>query len=47
VDRVEQFLKDPATAPGRAARLEQARRFSWAEQARTILGAYERLLHPA
>lgn len=40
---VERLLVTPWEAPGREARLAQARRFSWAAHAWTILDAYRRL----
>jgi glycosyltransferase involved in cell wall biosynthesis len=43
-DTVGRLLAAPETAPDRATRLAQAGRFSWAEHARTILSAYQRLL---
>jgi glycosyltransferase involved in cell wall biosynthesis len=46
-EAVGRLLEDPGTAPARATRLAQGRRFSWAAQARTILTAYERLLQIA
>jgi glycosyltransferase involved in cell wall biosynthesis len=38
------LLADPAASPPRAARLARAARFSWANHARVIAGAYGRLL---
>ena len=43
-EAVVRLLDDPAAAPEPSCRLAQARRFSWASHARTVLGAYQRLL---
>ena len=41
---VGRLLADPGMAPAREARLQQARRYTWADHARTIAAAYRRLL---
>jgi glycosyltransferase involved in cell wall biosynthesis len=43
-DTVGRLLADPGLAPSRAVRLNQARRFTWANHARAIAAAYRRLL---
>jgi glycosyltransferase involved in cell wall biosynthesis len=43
VETVTRLLARPSSAPARPVRLGQARRFSWAEHARTILEAYRKL----
>ena len=43
-DTVCRLLADPAAAPDRSTRLRWAARFSWANHARVIFGAYARLL---
>jgi hypothetical protein len=42
-ETADRLLRDPSSGPGRAARLEQAAKFSWAEHARIIGEAYRRL----
>ena len=42
-ETVCRLLGDPGRAPDRAARLDRAGRFSWANHARIILDAYRRL----
>jgi glycosyltransferase involved in cell wall biosynthesis len=46
-EAVCRLLEEPGTAPDRATRLAQGRRYSWAAQTRTVLTAYERLLQRA
>jgi glycosyltransferase involved in cell wall biosynthesis len=41
---VSRLLGDPAAGPDRTARLAQAARFSWANHARIIDDAYQRLI---
>jgi glycosyltransferase involved in cell wall biosynthesis len=43
VDMVCRLLAEPAAAPPRESRLAQARQFSWARHAQTILEAYRRM----
>jgi glycosyltransferase involved in cell wall biosynthesis len=43
VARGRELLEDPSRAPPLEARLAQARKFSWAEQARIVAEAYKRL----
>jgi glycosyltransferase involved in cell wall biosynthesis len=45
-ETVGRLLADPSAAPGLTVRLAQARRFSWANHARIIIAAYQRLLEP-
>lgn len=43
VDTINKLILDPAVAPDRARRIDQARRFSWEKHATVILDAYRRL----
>jgi glycosyltransferase involved in cell wall biosynthesis len=45
-EAVDRLLAEPDSAPPRAARLAQARRYSWTAFARTVVENYERLLRP-
>jgi glycosyltransferase involved in cell wall biosynthesis len=45
-EAVGRLLEAPESAPPRPARLAQARRYSWAAFARTVVEDYERLLRP-
>ncbi|MFH1922427.1 MAG: glycosyltransferase [Planctomycetota bacterium] len=44
VETVDRLLNSPELAPTSAIRLEQARKYSWASYARTILNEYQRLV---
>jgi len=44
VQTVDRLLVSPELAPTSAIRLEQARKYSWAGYARTILNEYQRLM---
>ncbi len=43
---LDALLSERTAPPPREARLERARRFTWEAHARTVLGAYQRLLRP-
>ena len=47
IQAIDRLLRDPSSAPPRPVRLAQARRFSWAAHAQTILEAYQRLGAPS